>query len=132
MKYEFHVGDYVETKTGTIGYVSEVAEKGCPFWTATKLSDFDIDDNRYTVDASYCIFSFGRFNRIGQYDFTKKDKNKIEPLCEEYIKSFPICKTTTTGNDSEWRSIDIGALGKKINELVETVNRLEEKVNEMA
>lgn len=27
MKYEFHVGDYVETKTGTIGYVSEVPEK---------------------------------------------------------------------------------------------------------
>ena len=25
MKYEFHVGDYVETNTGTIGFVSEIS-----------------------------------------------------------------------------------------------------------
>lgn len=67
--------------------------------------------------------------QIGQYDFTKKDEGKIESLCEEYTKSFPIYKTTTTGNDSKYRSIDIGAMGKKINELVDAVNWLEEKVN---
>lgn len=132
MNYEFHVGDYVETKTGTIGYVSEVPEKGYPSWTVTKVSDCDIDDNRYAVGEPYCIFSFERFSRIGQYDFTKKNEGKIEPLCEKYIKSFSIYKTTTTNNDSEWCNIDIGAVGKKINELVEAVNRLEEKVNGMA
>ena len=72
------------------------------------------------------------FKRIGQYDFTKKDEGKIEPLCEEYTKSFPICTTTTDENGLEWRNIDIGAVGKKINEFVEAVNRLEEKVNEMS
>lgn len=64
------------------------------------------------------------FNRIGQYDFTKKDEGKIEPLCEEYTKSFPIYKTITTVNDSKYRSIDIGAVSKKINKLVDVVNEL--------
>lgn len=54
------------------------------------------------------------FNRIGQYDFTKKDEGKIE-----FIDGVD----TTDPIDSPF-IID------KINELVEAVNRLEEKVNE--
>ena len=73
--------------------------------------------------------------KINQYDFTKKaedkDNGKIEPLCEEYTKSFPICEVTNMGYASECSSIDMGVMGKKINELVKAVNRLEEKVNEM-
>lgn len=82
--------------------------------------------------------------KINQYDFTKKaedkDNGKIEPLCEEYTKSFPICEVTNMGYTcevtnmgytSECSSIDMGVMGKKINELVKAVNRLEEKVNEM-
>lgn len=128
MKYEFHVGDYVETKNDARGYVNNVNEM---LWKCTQSSN----DYMYVAGYTYHIPVEGAgscFNRIGQYDFTKKDEGKIEPLAEEYIKSFPIYKTTTTGNDSEWRSIDIGAVGKKINELVEAVNRLEEKVNNQA
>jgi hypothetical protein len=116
MKYEFHVGDYVETKTGTIGYVSKVPEKGCPFWTTTKLSNYDIDNNRYTVEVPYRIFSFERFNRIGQYDFIKKDEGKIEPLIGKQANDY-------CNNELMWN---------KINEIIEAVNRLEEKVNGMA
>lgn len=112
MKYEFHVGDYVETDTGTIGYVSEVPEQGCSFWTATKLSERDIGDNRYTVNTPYCIFSFGDFNRIGQHDFT--EKNKIEPLIGKHPNDY--CNSKLMWN--------------KINELVEAVNRLKEKIND--
>jgi hypothetical protein len=133
MKYEFHVGDYVENKYGEVGYITNVT-----------YSDLHMSkDAFYNIDIAYhnvkdIIGAFhgdqnlilNYFVRIGQYDFTKKDEGKIEPLAEEYIKSFPICKTTTTVNDSEWRSIDIGAVGKKINELVDVVNHLEEKVNE--
>lgn len=54
------------------------------------------------------------FIRIGQYDFTKKDEGKIESLA---------CETTSDYSNEKLR--------KKINELVEAVNRLEEKVNEM-
>ena len=140
MKYEFHVGDYVETKDGKVGYIANVT------YTKIKNSFLLVDEDVfYNINIVFyktkdVVGEFhGRqssipdyFNYIGQYDFTKKDEGKIEPLAEEYIKSFPICKTTTTGNDSEWRSIDIGAVGKKINELVDAINRLEEKVNEMA
>lgn len=123
MKYEFHAGDYVETKDGQIGYIS------------TFIHSFD---GRNTIFVNYRDgrtqgYEFYKdellryFNRIGQYDFTKKDEGKIEPLCEEYTKSFPICKTTTANNDSEWCSIDIGAVGKKINELIEAVNELRNK-----
>ena len=128
MKYEFHVGDYVETKNDARGYVGNADEM---IWQCTQSSN----DYMYVAGYTYHIpveELDGCFNRIGQYDFSKKGEGKIEPLCEEYIKSFPIYKTTTTGNDSEWRSIDIGAVSKKINEIIEAVNRLEEKVNGMA
>ena len=128
MKYEFHVGDYVETKNDARGYVGDVDEM---IWQCTQSSN----DYMYAAGYTYHIpveELNGYFNRIGQYDFTKKDEGKIEPLCEEYIKFFPIYKTTTTGNDLEWCGIDIGVVGKKINELVEAINRLEGKVNEMA
>ena len=124
MKYEFHVGDYVETKYGDIGIITEIASN--VFWwhcVCGKGTLAKMHEHAFFLRAD--IDMARAFNRIGQYDFTKKDK--IEPLAEEYTKSFPICKTTTTGNDSEWRSIDIGAVGKKINELIEVVNELRDK-----
>lgn len=120
MKYEFHVGDYVETKNDARGYVGDVDEM---IWQCTQSSN----DYMYAAGYTYHIpveELNDCFNRIGQYDFTKKDEGKIEPLCEEYIKFFPIYKTTTTGNDLEWCGIDIGVVGKKINELVDAVNEL--------
>ena len=120
MKYEFHVGDYVETKNDARGYVGDVDEM---IWQCTQSSN----DYMYAAGYTYHIpveELNDCFNRIGQYDFTKKDEGKIEPLCEEYIKFFPIYKTTTTGNDLEWCGIDIGVVDKKINELVDAVNEL--------
>lgn len=125
MKYEFHVGDYVEDVTGRVGYIQSICQcEQC------KARGFYEPFVQYTDGNSDCITvyeyekGFPGYKRIGKYDFTENDESKIEPLAEEYIKSFPIYKTTTTGNDSEWRSIDIGAVGKKINELVEAVNEL--------
>ena len=127
MKYKFHVGDYVELKDGRYGYITEILCSTFKFHLIGLNPKLII--MQYPLYDSYCLYS-NNFNRIGQYDFTKKDEGKIEPLCEEYIKFFPIYKTTTTGNDLEWCGIDIGVVGKKINELVDAVNRLEEKVNE--
>ena len=129
MKYKFHVGDYVELKDGRYGYITEILCSTFQFHLVGLNPKLII--MQYPLYDSYCLYS-NNFNRIGQYDFTKKDEGKIEPLCEEYTKSFPICKTITAGNDSEWYSIDIGVMSKKINELADAVNRLEEKVNEMA
>ena len=35
MDYEFHVGDYVETNDGTIGYISSVLVTGDAWWMCT-------------------------------------------------------------------------------------------------
>ncbi len=111
MKYEFHVGDYVETKTGTLGFVSNVSIDNLPRWTVTKVSDTDAVQSIYRVGFDYTIVvalsSINEFNRIGQYDFTKKDEGKIEPLT---------CETASDYSNEKLR--------KKINELVEAVNEL--------
>lgn len=142
MKYEFHAGDYIESFDGSVGYLTKVET----WYSGTVGNDVVHLQGSTTFDASCGFTPFTitiplsdiskYFNRIGQYDFTKKDEGKIEPLSNNYTESFPIFKTqdTITGKTykQECYSIDIGAVGKKINELVEAVNRLEEKVNEMA
>lgn len=126
MKYEFHVGDYVETVGGFVGWVDRVRDDGY-IWVANK----DIASCSYRMPEQLKYFV-----RIGQYDFTKKDESKIEPLADNYTESFPIFKTRDTVAEKTYKqecySIDIGIMSKKINELVEAVNSLEEKVNGMA
>ena len=138
MKYEFYVGDYVETKDGWVGYVTTIDQywsKVCTCWGLHIIGNIQKNNNKGKLDIDIAQSDIWRhFNRIGQYDFTKKDEGKIEPLSNNYTESFPIFKTqdTITGKiyKQECYGIDIGAVGKKINELVEAVNRLEEKVNE--
>lgn len=100
MKYEFHVGDYVETKGGATGYVSDNKEL---WWRCTNKSD------GYEVGFEYNISGIekGNYNRIGKYDFTKPENPKeIERL-----------------NNCNWNST-----AAKINELVDAVNELRKKI----
>lgn len=68
------------------------------------------------------------FNRIGQYDFAKKaedkDDDKIEPLVKSHVLEI------VDGEDECY--FDSREVIGKINELVEAVNSLEEKVIGMA
>lgn len=101
MKYEFHVGDYVETKGGATGYVSDNKEL---WWRCTNKSD------GYEVGFEYNIIGIekGNYNRIGKYDFTKPENPKeIERL-----------------NNCNWNST-----AAKINELVDAVNELRKKID---
>lgn len=101
MKYEFHVGDYVETKGGATGYVSDDKEL---WWRCTNKSD------GYEVGFEYNISGIekGNYNRIGKYDFTKPENPKeIERL-----------------NNCNWNST-----AAKINELVYAVNELRKKID---
>lgn len=101
MKYEFHVGDYVETKGGATGYVSDDKEL---WWRCTNEAD------GYDAGFEYGIVGVenGCFNRIGQYDFTKPENPKeIERL-----------------NNCNWN-----ITAAKINELVDAVNELRKKIN---
>ena len=114
MKYEFHVGDYVETIGGFVGWVDRVRDDGY-IWAANK----DIASCSYRMPEQLKYFK-----RIGQYDFTEKDEGKIEPLVKSWILE-------DADGKGEYH-FDSREVIKKINDLVKAVNRLEEKVNGMA
>lgn len=117
MEYEFHIGDYVENKYGEVGYITNVTYSNLHMG---KDAFYNIDIAYYNAKDTIGEFHGDQnlipnyFIRIGQYNFTKKDK--IE---------FLISKNSNDYCDSK-------LMWDKINELIEAVNRLEEKVNEMA
>ena len=108
MNYEFHVGDYVETAGGAKGYICDANKD---WWYCTNA------DDEYSFGYVYRIVRLGRgeihecYNRIGAYDFTKKEKKKIEMIDGVDI------------DDPEDRCFIID----KINELVDAVNKLMDK-----
>ena len=100
MKYEFHVGDYVETKGGAIGYISNDKEL---WWRCANKAD------GYDVGFEYNLIGIedGFYKHIGKYDFTKPENPKeIERL-----------------NNCNWNST-----AAKINELVDAVNELRKEL----
>lgn len=111
MEYEFHVGDYVETVGGFIGWVSYVDRN----YITMKSNEGIISGPWSIPEEQY------HFNRIGQYDFTKKDEGKIEPL--DYTERFIRNSTVET---------TLISYMKKINELVDVVNGLGDKRDEHA
>ena len=131
MNYEFHVGDYVEVIGGAKGYICDANKD---WWHCTNA------DDKYSVGCVYRIVRFGRgeihecYNRIGAYDFTKKEKKKIEALT--------INKTMYqyTGDGTSNTRADYTAVYDntkfqdkmidKINELVDAVNLLLDKSTE--
>ena len=65
MKYEFHVGDYVETVGGFVGWVSHVD------------NNYITIANNGTVSGPWLLpDEQHNFIRIGQYDFTKTDQTE--------------------------------------------------------
>lgn len=108
MNYEFHVGDYVKTRAGFIGYIDNISYLGndniavhvC--YSDGDSADFRVNDLNVT----------NNFLRIGAYDFTKKEKKKIENLVKP-----------------QW-SMPVEDLIGKINELVDAVNKLMEREDE--
>ena len=107
MKYEFHVGDYVETIGGFVGWIYRTRDDG-HIWVANK----DVSSFCYRIPED-----LGYFKRIGQYDFTKKDEGKIEKI--------DVKKAGSVFTRRETAIID--TISNKINELVEAVNELKDK-----
>lgn len=103
MNYEFHVGDYVETVDGTIGYISSVLATGDAWWVCVS------DGYGYYAGQEYSIFCNMNlscyYKRIGKYDFTKSKEIERAP-------------------SSGWCTGVSGDLINKINELVDSVNEL--------
>ena len=131
MNYEFHVGDYVETVGGAKGYICDANKD---WWHCTNA------DDEYSFGYVYRIVRLGRgeihecYKRIGAYDFTKKEKKKIEALTiNKTMSQYTGDGTSNTGADYtavydntkfQDKMID------KINELVDAVNLLLDKSTE--
>lgn len=136
MNYEFYVGDYVEDVRGHTGYIKDISEKSNTFtivwrnycgtdYTQMRWFDHYAPNRRKWEDD---------FLRIGAYDFTKKEKKKIEPLCiSKTMRQYTGDGTTNSGSDYtavyERVKFDDDILNK-INELVDAVNELRNKEND--
>ena len=108
MKYEFHVGDYVENNYGKVGYINSVK-----YTKSNNGVFYDIEIVYYNADIVGVFHGDqsliqDHFNRIGKYDFTKPENPKeIERL-----------------NNCNWNHTVA-----KINELVDAVNELRKKID---
>ena len=111
MNYEFHVGDYVETWSGAVGYIISIEDDAFTWVNHTPIRDGD--DVYFNVEQRNFYSSVrDLFARVGAYDFTKKEKKKIENLTKP-----------------QW-SMPVEDLIDKINELVDSVNLLLDKSTE--
>ena len=127
MNYEFHVGDYVETWSGVSGHISKFEKWRHPafiedsvwFVYTTKKG------NSYYFESEVSQLKY-EFRRIGSYDFTKKEKKKIEPI-SDYNKHIV---ANAIKSDSHLVRTVIDDIWNKINELVDAVNKLMDKEND--
>ena len=128
MNYEFHVGDYVETLDGKIGYV---------YYFRPNVLVFKMPDGeQYEISTDVLDWSNhpeNVFKRIGAYDFTKKEKKKIEKLEKDLPVEMKIGDKVATMKqyfDGNCNTIIYSTkMIDKINELVDAVNKLMDKEN---
>ena len=107
MNYEFHVGDYIENREGDVGWVTSVTDENI-VWATNDGKTYVMEVS--TLNRVQCPEAL--FVRIGAYDFTKKEKKKIENLTKP-----------------QW-SMPVEDLIDKINELIDAVNLLLDKSTE--
>lgn len=112
MNYEFHVGDYVKTIGGFVGWISNI--KGNNYIVIT--------DENNNICGYYLPQDERYFVRIGAHDFTKKEKKKIQRLSED--DSWLTFRNTNKAN------VNLCYIIKRINELVDAVNLLLDKSTE--
>ena len=120
MNYEFHVGDYVETWSGAVGYIISIEDDAFTWVNHTPIRD---GDDVYSNVEQRNFYSSVKdlFVRIGVYDFTKKEKKKIARLSED--DSWLTFRNTNKAN------VNLCYIIKRINELVDAVNKLMDKEN---
>ena len=141
MNYEFHVGDYVETVDGWIGYVdywkiywSEVCHEPALILRGIAKKD----GKELPMDFNFVCSDIPRhFNRIGKYtfgNFTKKEKKKIENLIINKTM-FQYTGDGTSNGGANYTAVYDNTkfqdkMIDKINELVDAVNLLLDKSTE--
>ena len=141
MNYEFHVGDYVETVDGWIGYVdywkiywSEVCHEPALLLRGIAKKD----GKELPMDFNFVCSDIPRhFNRIGKYTFwhfTKKEKKKIEKLIINKTM-YQYTGDGTSNGGADYTAVYDNTkfqdkMIDKINELVDAVNKLMDKEDE--
>ena len=132
MNYEFHVGDYVETWSGVSGHISKFEKWRHPdfiedsvwFVYTTKKG------NSYYFESEVSQLKY-EFRRIGAYDFTKKEKKKIEQLNKDLPVEMKVGDKVAIMKqyfDGNYNTIIYSTkMIDKINELVDAVNKLMDK-----
>ena len=123
MNYEFHVGDYVETWSGVIGHISKFEKWRHPAFIEDSVWFVYTTEkgNSYYFESEVSQLKY-EFRRIGSYDFTKKEKKKIARLSED--DSWLTFRNTNKAN------VNLCYIIKRINELVDAVNKLMDKEND--
>ena len=129
MNYEFHVGDYIENSKGDVGWVTSVTDEKI-VWETNNGKTYVME----VPTLNRVQHPEALFVRIGAYDFTKKEKKKIEqleknlPVEMKFGNKVAIMKQYLDGNYNtiiySTKMID------KINELVDAVNLLLDKSTE--
>ena len=138
MKYEFHVGDYVETKDGRVGYLTGISQywsKSCNCWGINLIGkvrkgETETGFNIYIAQSSIWRY-FKRIGNIGECDSVKiKQSKEIERLQDNLPAIFElpngramIMKAYTDSKDFVEASYSYELIDK-INELVDAVNEL--------
>ena len=126
MNYKFHVGDYVGFTDGNgkhNGYV--ISYYNYPITNVHSFT-FEFDDGTHfgwsgNIDDLPC-----NITRIGAYDFTKKEKKKIEMISECNRGIF----ANTIKPENHIARMVSNEIIDKINELVDVVNKLRDKEDE--
>ena len=122
MKYKFHVGDYVVFTDGNgkhTGYV--ISYYNYPIRNVHSFT-FEFDDGTHFGWSGNIYDLPHNITRIGAYDFTKKEKKKIE-LISDCNKN--IFNNAIKPDNQLVRTVSDDILNK-INELVDAVNKLME------
>ena len=133
MNYEFHVGDYVETYSGAVGYIISIEDDAFTWVNHTPIRD---GDEVYSNVEQRNFYSSVRdlFARIGTYDFTKKEKKKIDQLEKDLPIEMKVGNKVATMKqyfDGNYNTIIYSTkMIDKINELVDAVNKLMDKEDE--
>ena len=117
MNYEFHVGDYIENSKGDVGWVTSVTDEKI-VWETNNGKTYVME----VPTLNRVQHPEALFVRIGAYDFTKKEKKKIARLSED--DSWLTFRNTNKAN------VNLCYIIKRINELVDAVNKLMDKEND--
>ena len=126
MDYDFHVGDYVETIDGKVGYIYYFRPNVLVFKTP--------DGGQHEISTDVLDWSGhpeNVFVRIGAYDFTKKEKKKIEVLTINKTM-YQYTGDGTSNGGADYTAVYDNTkfqdkMIDKINELVDAVNKLMDK-----